>query len=107
MIPIKNISKFALLHCYLIIILASIPINSSAQEVIDSSSSQDPLVEPEIVLTPSAVEPDCHTYTGCGLIIVEKYNYQQPKHYTHKRHHLYQQPCCDIGECYPVIRQCW
>ncbi|VVC74989.1 hypothetical protein AQUSIP_02630 [Aquicella siphonis] len=102
-------SKYSLLHCYLIIILATIPIASSAQNIVDTSSPQDHLVEPAIVMTPSTVEPDCHTYTGCGLIIVKKYYYNKPKQYKPKQHRIYHQPCCVIGGCYvrPVIGQCW
>lgn len=118
---IIKISEYFLLSGYLILILATIPISSYAQNaintlssqevmdtsyvVIDTSSSQDLLIEPTIVLTSSVIEPDCHTYTGCGLIVVKKSYYHKPIHYKIKRRRIYHQPCCVIGGCFvrPVI----
>jgi len=93
---IIKVRKYSLLQCYLIIILATIPITSSAQVVVDTSSPQEHLVEPTIVIAPSTVEPDCHSYTGCSLSVVKKSYYHKPKHYRSKPHCDYQQPCCDI-----------
>lgn len=99
---IIKISKYSLLQCCLIITFAAIPIVSFAQDVVDFSSPQDPLVEPAIVMTSSTIQPDCHTYTGCGLIVVNQHYYYPPKHYKHRRHHIYHQSCCAVGDCYYV-----
>jgi hypothetical protein len=113
---IIKITKYSLLH-FLIIMLATIPITASAQDVIvtsppqvvdtsppliiDSSSPQSLLVEPAIVVTETRVEPDCHTYTGCSLIVVKK-------PHKPKRHKVYRKPCCDVGHCYVrPVRHCW
>lgn len=100
-----------ILRCYLMMILTVIPLTTYAQDItiIDTSSPYEPLVEPTIVMTSVTVEPDCHTYTGCGLIVLKKAHYQKPKVYKHKRHRIYHQPCCMIGECYVrmVPRQCY
>lgn len=98
---ITKVSKYALLQSYFIIILfVAIPTISFAQDVVDTSSSQSLIVEPNLIMTPSNIEPDCHTYTGCGLIVINKYSYQKPKHYIYKRHHVYQQPYCFIDGSY-------
>ena len=84
------------------------PIISSAQDVIDTSSPQDLLVEPTIVLTPSIDEPDCHTYTGCGVIVVNKYLHLKPKLHKLKRHRVHREPSCVIEESYvSFVPQCW
>lgn len=106
---IIKVSKYSLFHCCLIITFVTLPITSFAQQVIDTSSPEDQLVEPSIVITPTTITPDCHTYTGCGLIVVNKYYYHNPKHYKHRRHHFYHQPCCEVGDWYesPAVGQCW
>lgn len=102
--------KFTL-RCYLFMILAVISMTSFAQDIaiVDTSSPQDSLVEPTIVMTPVTVIPDCDTYTGCGLIVLKKIHYQRIHYLKHKRHRVYHQPCCVTGDCYmrPVIEQCY
>lgn len=87
--------KFTL-RCHIILMLALVPIMSFAQEVtvVDTSSPGDALVEPTMVMTPATVKPDCHTYTGCGLIVVKKV-YHKPK-----RHPVCHQACCVTRGCY-------
>jgi len=112
-----KVSKYSLLHCCLIIILGTIPVAASAQnqnqvvKIIDTGSPQDPLIEPNIVLTPpTIIQPDCHTYTGCGLIVANPHYYYKPKHHKLKKHHIYREPYCTYDDCYmsPVMPgQCW
>lgn len=87
---IIKVRKYSLLHSCLILILAAIPIISSAQNIVDTSSPQDPLVAPTIVVRPSTVEPDCHNYTGCDVIVVKKHPtyhyYKSNRHYVYHRH---------------------
>lgn len=93
-----------LLNFCLIITLAAAPASIFAQRIVDISSRQDRLVNPAIVMQSSTVEPDCHTYTGCSLV-VEKKHYYTPKHIKHikhKRHHTYHRSCCVVGGCYYV-----
>lgn len=82
---------------YLAIILAAIPIASFAQDIVDTSSPRDLIAAPTIVVTPSTVEPDCHTYTGCDVMVVKRhyiYSYYKPKQLKQpKRHRVHRQPC--------------
>lgn len=83
-----KVSKYSLFHFYFIII-ATIPVSTFGQKIIDISEPEDILASPTIVLKPSTLEPNCHTYTGCGVMVV-KY----PKHhYKPKRHRIYYRPC--------------
>ena len=84
-----------LIHGCLIVMLALMPITSSAQDItiVDTSSPMDPLVDPTIVMTPVNLEPNCKSYTGCGLMVVN------PKPvkvvYKHKKHRVHRQACPD------------
>jgi hypothetical protein len=95
--------KFILkVSCFLILMLAGIPITSFAQDVVvDTSSPRNPLISPAIVVEHETVEPHCHTYTGCKVIVAKKYYVQQhskpkpkPKRYfKSKIHCVYYPPC--------------
>jgi len=91
---IIKVSKFSLLHGYLIILLAAIPTTSPAQAIIDTSSPGEHLVEPTIVETQSTVEPDCHTYTGCGAIFIKKYPVYHYKKIKRPCVYYRCRPCC-------------
>lgn len=90
------------LHGCLIVMLALIPITSSAQDIqiIDTSSHMDKLVKPTIVMTPVTLDPNCKSYTGCGLIVIKP----KPVSVVHKvkKYRSYHQSCC-FYEGY----QCW
>jgi len=92
----KIITKISLyyLHYYLIILLSIIPISSLAQNVIDTSAPEDLLIEPTLVVPWSSIEPNCNTYTGCGLIVIQKHYYHKPKKVKLRRQCVYEYPCC-------------
>jgi len=110
---IKKASKYSFLYCFLILMFAAFPIASFAQDqntvVIDTSAPEDPLIAPTIVVTPVIIEPDCHTYTGCNVLLVDDYIHHKVKiHHKHRRHHIcqscYINTSCDMS---PVVGQCW
>ena len=64
--------KLIIKICCSLILFAGISIPLFARAiVIDTSSEQDLVANPTIIMTPSTVKPDCHTTTGCGLIVVK------------------------------------
>ena len=69
-------------HCYFILLLALMPMASFAQEitVVDTSAPEDPLIAPTIMMTAVEVQPSCHTYTGCDVLVVDKYRYIKRKY---------------------------
>jgi len=73
--------KFNLLHCFFILTLATIPATVFAQYV----------EEPYIVIPPATIQPDCRTYTGCGVFVMNgyyRYHYHK-RYHKHKRHRYY------------------
>ncbi len=74
----KTITKVSkrcfLLYCGFIIAIAAITHSARAQ-----------VITPYIVVTPSTIQPNCHTYTGCGVIVVERY-YIYHRYRRHRRH---------------------
>lgn len=93
---IITVRKYFLLPCSLVLMLTAIPIISHAQKIIDTSSPQDPLIAPTIVVSPTKVEPTCHSYTGCGVVIEKKYStyhYYKPKRRCVYHCCVYHRPC--------------
>lgn len=89
----KNLNcKFSRICFFAILVV--LPLGSFAQVVIDNSSPGDHLVEPTIVIQPTTIQPDCATYTGCGLIVLKKHEYSPPKHNKIKRYQDQCQSCC-------------
>ena len=84
----KTITKVSMrcfvLYCGFIIAIAAITQSAHAQ-----------VVTAHIVVSPSTVKPDCHTYTGCGVIVEKRYyvhrysvyHYYTHHHYRHYRHY--------------------
>ena len=87
---IIKVSKYSALVA-ISIILAAIPMTTSAQDIIDTSSPQDLLAAPTIVVPQASVEPDCHTWTGCSAIVVKRYHHYH--YYKQKRYRVYHGPC--------------
>ena len=84
--PITKVSRRCfLLYCGFIIAITGITHSAHAQ-----------VVTPYIVVTPSTIQPDCHTYTGCGVIIINRYYI----HHYYRRH--YYRRHCAYSVDYPV-----
>lgn len=88
----RKVSKYLLLRCFLLVMLSTIPIISSAQ-----------VETAYIVVTPSSLHANCHTWTGCGVIVTDvstRYHYHK-----YKRHRVYYRSCdvsagCCVRNCY-------
>jgi hypothetical protein len=67
--------KCFLLYCGFIIATAAIAFAARAQ-----------VVSSYIEVQPSTIQPDCHTYTGCSVIVAQPYSIVHYYHYHHRHH---------------------
>lgn len=73
---------------------ASVGTVSPLPDIVDTAPPNDPLTAPAIVINPASIEPDCHTYTGCSVIIIKKYT-PSPT-YKHRHNYDYEPPLCCV-----------
>lgn len=85
----KTIIKVSLQSLLIIGMLTGIPLSSFAQY---------------IVVPARWVPPDCHSYTGCGVMVVYPPVYYYRPHY----HRVYHHSCTRFSPCHPrpVIYTC-